>query len=89
MWGTFTNGCVLCIEVVLSIGVPLDAGCPATATSPDMLQCTDGIICADWRITNRQLAIQLSVSSGHAMAIIDTLEYLKVCARWVHQSLTP
>ena len=26
MWGTFTNGCVLCMEVVQSIGSPLDAG---------------------------------------------------------------
>ena len=26
MWGTFTNGCVLCMEVVQSIGAPLDAG---------------------------------------------------------------
>ena len=25
MWGIFTNGCMLCIEVVQSIGVPLDA----------------------------------------------------------------
>ena len=26
MWGTFTNGCVLCMEVVESIGAPLFAG---------------------------------------------------------------
>jgi hypothetical protein len=26
VWGTFTNGCVLCMEVVQSIGTPLDAG---------------------------------------------------------------
>ena len=26
MWETFTNGCVLCMEVVQSIGAPLDAG---------------------------------------------------------------
>jgi len=26
VWGTFTNGCVLCMEVVQSIGAPLDAG---------------------------------------------------------------
>jgi hypothetical protein len=25
-WGTFKNGCVLCMEVVQSIGAPLDAG---------------------------------------------------------------
>jgi hypothetical protein len=26
MWGNFTNGCVLCMEVVQSIGAPMDAG---------------------------------------------------------------
>jgi hypothetical protein len=26
VWGTFTNGCVLCMKVVQSIGAPLDAG---------------------------------------------------------------
>ena len=26
MWGTFTNGCVLCMEVVQSIEAPLNAG---------------------------------------------------------------
>ena len=66
----------------------LQSGQPATATSPDMLQHTDGIIHADWRITSRQLALQLSVSNGSAMAIIDALGYSKVCTRWVPRSLT-
>jgi hypothetical protein len=26
VWGSFTNGCVLCVDVVQSIGAPLDAG---------------------------------------------------------------
>jgi hypothetical protein len=26
VWGTFTNCCVLCMEVLQSIGAPLDAG---------------------------------------------------------------
>jgi hypothetical protein len=26
VWGTFTDGCVLCMEVVQSIGAPLEAG---------------------------------------------------------------
>jgi hypothetical protein len=34
------------------------------------------------------LAVQLSVSSGSAMTIIDALGYSKVCARWVPGSLT-
>jgi len=61
---------------------------PATATSPDMLQRADDIIHADRHLTNRQLAVQLSVSSGSAMEIIDALGYSKVCARWVPESLT-
>ena len=61
---------------------------PATATSPDMLQRADVIIRADRRITSRQLAVQLSVSNGSAMAIIDALGYSKVCARCVPRSLT-
>jgi hypothetical protein len=53
-----------------------------------MLQHADDIIHADWHITSRQLAVQLSVSNGSAMAIIDTLGYSKVCARWVPRNLT-
>jgi hypothetical protein len=53
-----------------------------------MLQRADDIIHADRRITSRQLAIQLSVSNGSAMTIIDALGYSKVCARWVPRSLT-
>jgi len=47
--------------------------CPATATSPEMLQRAYDIIHEDRRATNRQLAVQLSVSNGRAMAIIDAL----------------
>ena len=65
------------------------SGHPATATSPNMFQCADGIIHMDRHITNRQLAIQLSVNNGSTMVIIDALDYLKVCARWVRQNLTP
>ena len=64
------------------------SGRPATSTSPDMLQRADGIIHADRRITSRQLAVQLSVSSGSAMAITYSLGYSKVCTRRVSRSLT-
>jgi len=53
-----------------------------------MLQRADGIIHADRHITSRQLAVQLSVSNGSAMAIIDALGYSKVCARLFPRSLT-
>jgi hypothetical protein len=52
------------------------------------LQQADGIIHADRRITSRQLAVQLLVSNGSAMAIMDALGYSKVCARWVPRNLT-
>ena len=92
------------MEVVQSIGALLDveasgsgemelhdrlrSGRPATATSPDMLQRANDIFHADRRITSGQLAVQLSVSNGSAMAIIDALGYSKVSARWVPRSLT-
>jgi hypothetical protein len=63
------------------------SGCPATATSVEMLQRADDIH-ADWCITCWQLAVQLSVSNGSPMAIIDALGCSKVRARWVPQSLT-
>jgi hypothetical protein len=53
-----------------------------------MLQHADDITHVDRGITSRQLAVQLSVSTGSAMAIIDALEYSKACARWVPRSLT-
>jgi hypothetical protein len=53
-----------------------------------MLQHADDIIHVDQRITSQQLAIELSVSYGRAMAIIDALGYSKICARWVPRSLT-
>jgi hypothetical protein len=53
-----------------------------------MLKCADDIIHAERHITSWQLAVQLSVSNGSAMTIIDALGYSKVCARWVSRSRT-
>lgn len=63
-------------------------GRPATATNAEMLKCAEGIILTDRRITTQQLALQLSVSNGSANAVIKTLGFSKVCARWVPRSLT-
>jgi hypothetical protein len=52
-----------------------------------MLQHADDIH-AKQSITSWQLTVQLSVSNGSAMAIIDVLGYLRICARWVPQNLT-
>jgi hypothetical protein len=60
----------------------------ATATSLDMLQHADDIIQADWRITSRQLALQLSISNGSAMVIIDIRRYAQVWFLEFSQSST-
>jgi hypothetical protein len=46
---------------------------PATANTPDMLNCADAIICADRRIITRQVALQLSISTGSVCSIIETV----------------
>jgi histone-lysine N-methyltransferase SETMAR len=53
-----------------------------------MLQHVNDVIHADRRITSPQLAVQLSVSNGSAVEIIDALGYSKVCKRLVPRSLT-
>jgi hypothetical protein len=53
-----------------------------------MLNQADAIIHVHRHITTRQLALQLSISTGSVCSIIETLEYSKVCSKWVPQSLT-
>jgi hypothetical protein len=60
-------------------------GRPAT---PELLNCADAIIRADWRITTRQWALQLSTSTGSVCSIIETLGYSKVCSKWAPLSPT-
>lgn len=64
------------------------SGRVASATSTDMLNRADAIIRKDRRITSQQLALQLTVSKGSAIAIFKTLGYSKICARWVPRCLT-
>lgn len=64
------------------------AGRPSTAVTPDMLQRADDLIRKDRRITTRELALKLSISKGSVDGIIRTLEYSKVCSRWVPRCLT-
>ena len=40
------------------------------------------------RITINELAESLGVSAGSAVKIMDTLEYSKVCSRWIPRQLT-
>jgi hypothetical protein len=81
VWGIFTNGCVLCMEVVQSIGASLDAGfrelrlqevekwsCMIDHGLGVLPQPPAQTCCrADRRITSRQLAVQRSVSNGSAI----------------------
>jgi hypothetical protein len=58
------------------------SGHPATTTSPDMLQGANDIIHADWCMTSRQMAIQLSVING------NTTDSARQCPS-SHKSLNP
>jgi histone-lysine N-methyltransferase SETMAR len=48
----------------------------------------DQLIHANRRIMTRELCTELNVSSSGFETILATLEYHKVCARWVPQMLT-
>jgi hypothetical protein len=58
-------------------------GRPATANTPDVLNLADAIIRADRRITTRELALQLSISTGSVFSIIE-----KCCFSMTMQALT-
>jgi hypothetical protein len=58
-------------------------GRPATANTPDMLNGADAIIRADRRITTRQLAVQLSISTGSVCSSIE-----KCCSSMTMHALT-
>jgi hypothetical protein len=59
------------------------AGRRATANTPGMLNSADAIIPADRRITTRQLAIQLLISTGSVCSIIE-----KCCSSMTMHALT-
>jgi hypothetical protein len=54
---------------------PSSVICPVLVVlpQPHMLNHADAIIRADWRITTRQLALQLSINTGSVCSIIETV----------------
>jgi hypothetical protein len=58
-------------------------GRPATANTSDMLNRVDSIIHADRRITMRQFALQLSISTGSVYSVIE-----KYCSSMTLHALT-
>ena len=64
------------------------AGRPSTSVDPANKTKVDTLIRADRRITIDELASVLGVSHGSAHSIVESLEYSKVCARWVPRQLT-
>jgi hypothetical protein len=64
------------------------SGQPCTAVTPRTEERLDQLICADWRITTRELCVEVNSSFSVLEMMVATLEYCKVCARWVPRMLT-
>jgi len=64
------------------------AGQPCTAVRPRNEERLDQLIHANRRITTRELCTELYIGFSALETMMATLEYRKVCARWVPQMLT-
>ena len=64
------------------------AGLPSTSVNYANKTKADTLIRADRRITIDELASVLGASHGSAHNIVESLEYSRVCARWVPRQLT-
>ena len=64
------------------------SGWPCTAVTPRNEERLDQLICANWQITTRELCTELSISFSALETMVATLEYRKVCAKWVPRLLT-
>ena len=64
------------------------AGRPSTSVNPANKTKADTLIRADRRITIDELTSVLGVSHGSAHKTVESLEYSKVCVRWVPRQLT-
>ena len=63
------------------------SGRPSSAHSSVNIDHADALIKENRCITINDLTKSLGVSAGSAVKIMDTLGYLKVCARWVPSQL--
>ena len=64
------------------------SGRPCTAVTPRNEERLDQLICANWQITIRELCTALNIGFSALETMVATLEYRKVCTRWVPQMLT-
>ena len=64
------------------------SGRPCTAVTPRNEERLDQLIRANRQITTRELCTELNIGFNALETIVATLEYLKVCARWVPRMLT-
>jgi len=59
------------------------SGRPCTAVTPRNEECLDQLICVNRQITTRELCTELNIGCNALEAMVATLEYHKVCAKWV------
>ena len=59
------------------------SGRPRTAVTPRNEESLDQLIHANWRIATRELCPELNIDFNALEMMVATLEYSKVCARWV------
>jgi transposase len=63
------------------------SGRPCKAVTPRNEERLDRFIRANGRITTRELCMELNVGFSELETMVATLEYRKVCVRWVPRKL--
>jgi hypothetical protein len=63
------------------------SGWPCTAVTPRYEERLVQLICANRRIMTRELCTELNIGFSVLETMVTTLEYRKVCARWVPRML--
>jgi len=61
---------------------------PCTAVTPRNEERLDQLMHTNQQITTRELCMELNIGCNALETMVATLEYRKVCARWVPQMLT-
>jgi len=61
---------------------------PCTAVTPQNEERLDQLVCVNRQIKTRELCTELNISCNALEAMVATLEYRKVCTRWVPRMLT-
>jgi hypothetical protein len=64
-----------------------DSNVPCTAVTPQNEERLNQLIHTNWRIMTRELCMELNVGFNVLEMMVETLEYCKVCTRWVPRIL--